>query len=64
MRLYLMQHGNPVMEEVDPERPLSDQGKSDVRKVAEFLKRARVERPSRCGPSAAPFKIGQPAGHG
>jgi phosphohistidine phosphatase SixA len=38
MRLYLMQHGKAVLEEVDPARPLSDQGRSDVRKMAEFLK--------------------------
>lgn len=42
MRLYLMQHGKPVLEEVDPARPLSDQGKSDVRKIAEFFKRVGV----------------------
>ena len=34
MRLYLMQHGKPVLEEVDPVRPLSDQGRSDVMKGA------------------------------
>lgn len=32
MRLYLMQHGKPLLEEVDPARPLSDQGSRDVMK--------------------------------
>jgi phosphohistidine phosphatase len=43
MRVYLMQHGKPVPKEEDPERPLSDQGKSDVGRVAEFLKKSGVE---------------------
>jgi phosphohistidine phosphatase len=38
MKLYLMQHGNPLSKEEDPERPLSDQGIEDVKKVADFLK--------------------------
>ena len=42
MRLYLMQHGKPVLEEVNPARPLSDQGKRDVRKTAEFLDRVGI----------------------
>jgi phosphohistidine phosphatase len=37
MYLYLVQHGVPVSEEVDPERPLSEQGVRDVKRVAEFL---------------------------
>jgi phosphohistidine phosphatase len=37
MRLYLVQHGQAVAEEVDPARPLSETGRSDVAKVARFL---------------------------
>lgn len=38
MKVYLMQHGKPVPKEIDPDRPLSDKGKSDVKRMAEFLK--------------------------
>ncbi len=38
MKVYLMQHGEPVPKDIDPERPLSDRGKSDVKRMAEFLK--------------------------
>ena len=37
MRLYLVQHGDAVSKEVDPERPLSDQGRADVERMASFL---------------------------
>jgi len=37
MRLYLVQHGEAVPEEVDPARPLSETGRSDVAKMARFL---------------------------
>ncbi len=39
MKLYLIQHGNPVSKEVNPERPLSDQGIEDITKLAVFLER-------------------------
>jgi phosphohistidine phosphatase len=42
MYLYLVQHGIPVGEDVDPKRPLSDRGIEDVTKMAEFLKDVRV----------------------
>jgi len=35
--LYLVRHGQPVTEIVDPERPLSDTGVAQVRKVAAVL---------------------------
>lgn len=38
MRLYLVQHGEANPEGVDPSRGLSEKGKADVKKVAEFLK--------------------------
>ena len=34
MRLYLVQHGEATSEEEDPERPLTDRGVGDVRRVA------------------------------
>ncbi len=33
MRLYLVQHGEAKSEEEDPDRPLSDRGVTDVRRV-------------------------------
>jgi len=37
MRLYLVQHGEAVPETIDPERPLSETGQLDIRRVAAFL---------------------------
>lgn len=37
MAVYLMQHGKPVNEAVNPERPLAERGKKDVESLAEFL---------------------------
>ena len=37
MRLYLVQHGDALPEEVDPARPLSAAGRTDVAAVARFL---------------------------
>jgi phosphohistidine phosphatase len=37
MQLYLMQHGEALPAEVDPERPLSVAGETDIRRVAAFL---------------------------
>jgi phosphohistidine phosphatase len=42
MRIYLMQHGEAVPAEVDPERPLSQAGEADVRRLAAFLRRSGV----------------------
>lgn len=36
MNLYLVQHGEPVTKDIDPERPLSEKGRRDIEKVAEF----------------------------
>ena len=38
MRLYLIQHGEAKPKQQDPERPLTEKGLRDVRKVAEFIK--------------------------
>jgi phosphohistidine phosphatase len=43
MNIYLMQHGNPVSKEENPERPLSDKGKEDVERVASFLMNAGIK---------------------
>lgn len=42
MKLYLVQHGQAVPKQEDPERPLSEQGRSDVRRVASRLGAAGV----------------------
>ncbi len=42
MNLYLVQHGQAVPKEVDPDRPLSDQGWEDIQKTAAFASRAGV----------------------
>ena len=46
MRLYLVQHGAALAGEVDPARPLSEQGREDVQAMAGLLREAgiRVER--------------------
>ena len=43
MKLYLMQHGQPVLKEKDPKKPLSDQGSDDVKIIAGFLRKSGVE---------------------
>jgi phosphohistidine phosphatase len=42
MDVYLVQHGEALSEEQDPQRPLSDTGRATVAKVARFL--------AACGP--------------
>jgi phosphohistidine phosphatase len=42
MELYLVQHGEAISEEVNPERPLSEKGILDIKKVAAFLKQAGI----------------------
>jgi len=37
MRVYLVQHGEAVSKEENPDRPLSEKGASDVRAVGDFL---------------------------
>jgi phosphohistidine phosphatase len=37
MYLFLAQHGEAEPEEIDPERPLSDNGVTSVRRVARFI---------------------------
>ena len=45
MRVYLVQHAEAVPAEDNPDRPLSDKGRTDVQRVASFLARSvRVGR--------------------
>ncbi len=37
MKLYLVQHGEALPQEVNSDRPLSDQGRQDVERLARFL---------------------------
>jgi len=37
MTLFLVQHGAAVAEEIDPDRPLTEQGRADVERLARFL---------------------------
>lgn len=37
MRLYLVQHGEALSKDVDPERALSDVGRADIERLASFL---------------------------
>jgi phosphohistidine phosphatase len=43
MRIYLSQHGLAVPKDVDPDRPLSEQGRKDVRHLAELLGKAGIQ---------------------
>lgn len=45
MRLYLAQHGEAVPEDVDPDRPLSAQGRADIERLAARLAQAGVVVP-------------------
>ena len=38
MKLYLVQHAKAASKEADPQRPLTEEGRRDIRKVAEFIK--------------------------
>ncbi len=43
MRAYLTQQGLAVAKDIDPDRPLSEQGREDVRRLAEFLDKAGIQ---------------------
>lgn len=43
MKLYLVQHGEACSKDVDPERPLTDQGREDIERLAEFLGQVGIE---------------------
>ena len=42
MHIYLVQHGAAVPKDENPERPLSDSGNEDIKRMASFLARSRV----------------------
>jgi phosphohistidine phosphatase len=42
MKLFLVQHGEALRTDIDPQRPLSQQGAHDVKKMAAFLHRAGI----------------------
>jgi phosphohistidine phosphatase len=42
MRMYLTQHGLAVPKDIDPDRPLSEQGRQDIRFLAELLDQAGI----------------------
>ncbi len=43
MKLYVVQHGEAVEKEVNPDRPLSPKGRKDVEAIAKFLGNAGVQ---------------------
>ncbi|MGD8784164.1 MAG: phosphohistidine phosphatase SixA [Thioalkalispiraceae bacterium] len=43
MKLYLVQHGEACSKELNPERPLTQQGEADIDRLAEFLTQANVQ---------------------
>jgi phosphohistidine phosphatase len=42
MKLYLVQHGEASPKDIDPERPLTNQGRADVEAMAQRLKRSGI----------------------
>ena len=42
MHIYLVQHGAVVPKDENPEKPLSDSGRDDIKKMASFLVRSHV----------------------
>jgi len=42
MKVYLVQHGDSVKKEANPERPLSEKGKKDIERLAEFIAKTNV----------------------
>lgn len=43
MRIYLTQHGLALPKDVDPDRPLSSQGRDALRRLADFLGNADIQ---------------------
>lgn len=43
MKLYLVQHGESLTEDVNPKRPLSNKGKTDITKLAKFLAKSNIK---------------------
>ena len=49
MRLWIVQHGDALAKGVDPNRPLSEKGRSDVERLASHL--------AGCGVRVASFRV-------
>ncbi len=45
MKLYLVQHGEAISEEVDPQRPLTEKGFAEVSKMARFARATGCRAP-------------------
>ncbi len=43
MRLYIVQHGDSLPKDVDPDRPLSDRGRADIQQLTEWLSSHNVQ---------------------
>ena len=43
MNLYILQHGEAVPKEIDPDRPLSEHGKRDIRILARHMQNMGVQ---------------------
>jgi len=43
MKFYLVQHGEALAKDVDPDRPLTERGREDIERLAGFLGRAGIE---------------------
>ncbi len=43
MKLYLVQHAEACAKDVNPERPLTDQGQADVERLAALMKRSGIQ---------------------
>jgi phosphohistidine phosphatase len=55
MKLWIVQHGDALAKEVDPDRPLSEKGRSDIERLASHLAGCgvRVERVVHSGKTRA-----------
>ncbi len=55
MRLFLVQHGEAVAKDIDPDRPLSEHGEADIARLAAWLaeRGARVSRVVHSGKTRA-----------
>ncbi len=43
MRLYIVQHGDSLPKDVDPDRPLSNRGRADIERLTEWLSNHDVQ---------------------
>lgn len=37
MKIYLVRHGEPVLEQIDPEKPLSPKGRIEIERISKFF---------------------------